>query len=74
MSLATNLPTPTSTLVWHKVNSGAAGNTKHEHTRDYEMALFYAGPEHKFKKRPKSVLTYRPPETTFIRPRSLWSL
>jgi 16S rRNA G966 N2-methylase RsmD len=52
---------PKSVLVWHKVGTGGAGDTEHEHTRDYEMALFYPGPEHKFKKRPPSVLTCRPP-------------
>jgi DNA modification methylase len=56
------LPRPNSVLVWHKVGGGGGvGYLPHEHIRDYEMALFYPGPEHKFKKRPKSVLTYRAP-------------
>ncbi|MGO8811007.1 MAG: DNA methyltransferase [Candidatus Sulfotelmatobacter sp.] len=56
------LPKPKSVLVWHKVGGGGGvGNLPHEHIRDYEMALFYPGRDHKFKKRPKSVLTYRAP-------------
>ena len=50
-----------SVLIWHKTGVGGAGDTNHEHTRDYEMALFYPGPEHKFKKRPPCVLKFRPP-------------
>jgi hypothetical protein len=56
-----NLPKPTSVLVWHKVGGAAVFGGTHGHHRDFETVLFYTGPEHKFKKRPKSVLTYRPP-------------
>lgn len=50
------LPKPKSVLVWEKLESGGAGDTKHEHSRDYELALFYPGPKHKFKGRPGDVL------------------
>jgi len=56
-----NLPKPKSALVWHKLGGGSQGDTAHEHIRDYEMVLFYPGPEHKFEKRPKSVLRYPAP-------------
>jgi hypothetical protein len=56
-----NLPKPKSALVWHKLGGGSQGDTAHEHIRDYEMVLFYPGPEHKFEKRPKSVLRHAAP-------------
>jgi len=56
-----NLPKPKSALVWHKLGGGGQGDTAHEHTRNYEMVLFYPGPEHKFKKRPRSVLRHKAP-------------
>jgi DNA modification methylase len=56
-----NLPKPKSALVWHKLGGGSQGDTAHEHIRDYEMVLFYPGPEHKFEKRPRSVLRYAAP-------------
>jgi DNA modification methylase len=55
---------PNSVLVWHKigVGGGSLGDVEHSHGRDYEMALFYPRlPDHKFKKRPRSVLTYERP-------------
>lgn len=56
------LPKPKSVLVWHKVGGGGGtGDCLHEHTRDYEMAMFYRGPEHKFMRRPKSVLSFKAP-------------
>jgi hypothetical protein len=60
-SLAITLKKPKSVLVWHKIGGGGMGDTASEHVRDYEMALFYPGPDHRFKKRPKSVLTYKAP-------------
>jgi site-specific DNA-methyltransferase (adenine-specific) len=53
------LDKPKSVLVWHKIGGGGMGDTATEHIRDYEMALFYPGPEHKFKKRPPCVLKHR---------------
>lgn len=60
-SVSVTLSKPSSVLVWHKVGGGGGvGNLPHEHIRDYEMALFYPGPEHKFKEhRPKSVLRHK---------------
>jgi|SRR5579872_656935 len=58
-SVGVTLSKPTSVLVWHKLGGGAMGDTEHEHIRNYEMALFYPGPEHKFgKQRPPSVLRH----------------
>lgn len=56
------LPKPKSVLVWHKVGAGGSlGDCTHEHSRDYEMAMFYPGLDHKFRRRPRSVLTYGRP-------------
>jgi DNA modification methylase len=56
-----NLPKPKSALVWHKLGGGSQGDTAHEHIRNHEMVLFYPGPDHTFKKRPRSVLRHRAP-------------
>jgi DNA modification methylase len=56
-----NLPKPKSALVWHKLGGGSQGDCAHEHIRNYEMVLFYPGPEHRFKKRPRSVLRHKAP-------------
>jgi DNA modification methylase len=51
------LPKPKSVLVWEKIETGGTGDTKHEHSRDYEMVLFYPRlPAHKFKGRPSDVI------------------
>jgi DNA modification methylase len=57
------LPKPKSMLVWTKQVAQGTGDCLHEHFRDYEMAYFYLGDrkQHKFKKRPPSVLSFRPP-------------
>ncbi|HZQ23397.1 MAG TPA: DNA methyltransferase [Terriglobales bacterium] len=49
------LPKPKSVLVWEK-GRGGSGDTAHEHSRDYEMVLFYPGCRHKFIGRPGDVL------------------
>ena len=61
--MVNNLPKPKSTLVWRKVGmGGGVGYHPNEYIRDFETALFYPGPEHKFKnKRQRSVLTFRAP-------------
>jgi DNA modification methylase len=46
-----SLPKPKSVLVWEK-GKGGTGDTAHEHSRDYEMVLFYPGPKHRFIGRP----------------------
>jgi len=56
---AVTLRKPKSMLVWQKLARGGAGDCAHEHVRDYEMVYFFDGPEHKFKKRPKSVLKFK---------------
>ena len=54
-----SLPKPKSALVWEK-QRGGTGDCAHTHSRDYEMVLFYPGPEHKFKGRPGDILvSYR---------------
>ncbi len=58
------LPKPKSMLVWTKQGiGGGTGDLSHEHIRDYEMAYFYPGPEHRFKdsKRPPSIFKCKPP-------------
>ena len=51
------LPKPKSVLVWEKIETGGTGDIKHEHSRDYEMVLFYpCSPAHKFRGRPSDVL------------------
>jgi hypothetical protein len=51
------LPKPKSVLVWEKIEIGGTGDTKHEHSRDYEMVLFYPRiPAHKFKGRPSDII------------------
>jgi site-specific DNA-methyltransferase (adenine-specific) len=57
---AIKLRKPKSVLVWDKQLKGGQGDIAHEHIRDYEMALFYPGPEHKFKYRPPSILSLAP--------------
>jgi site-specific DNA-methyltransferase (adenine-specific) len=52
------LPKQKSMLVWTKPGAGGTGDCAHEHIRDYEMAFFYPGPEHKFQRRPRSVLSF----------------
>lgn len=51
------LPKPKSVLVWEKIETGGTGDIAHEHSRDYEMVLFYPRvPAHKFRGRPSDVL------------------
>ncbi len=53
-----SLPKPKSVLVWEKVEIGGTGDTKHEHSRDYEMILFYPRiPAHRFKGRPSDIIS-----------------
>lgn len=50
------VPRPKSCVVWVKDNH-SMGDLEHEHGRQYEVALFYAGPEHSFpRKRPTDVI------------------
>lgn len=58
-AVVNNLPKPKSALVWHKLGGGSQGDTAHEHIRNHEMVLFYPGPDHTFKKRPRSVLRHK---------------
>ena len=52
------LPKPKSVLIWHKIGFGSGlGDLSRAHARDFEMALFYPGPDLEFKNRPRSVLT-----------------
>lgn len=51
----TLLPKPKSVVAWLKVEGGGTGDCKHEHIRDYEMAMFYPGREHRFRHRPSDV-------------------
>lgn len=50
-----SLPKPSSVITWVKPGTGM-GDLKHEHGRATEVALFYPGPEHAFKKRPCDVI------------------
>jgi site-specific DNA-methyltransferase (adenine-specific) len=52
------LPKPKSVVTWVKPGTGM-GDLKHEHGRASEIALFYPGPAHKFKKRPSDILDQR---------------
>ena len=52
------LPKPRSVITWIKPGTGM-GDLEHEHGRASEIALFYPGPEHKFKKRPNDYLDSR---------------
>jgi hypothetical protein len=58
MEARLHLPKPKSMLVWTKPGAGGTGDCAHEHIRDYEMAFFYGGPKHKFKKRPRSIVVH----------------
>jgi site-specific DNA-methyltransferase (adenine-specific) len=50
------VPKPRSTVVWVKDNH-SMGDLQHEHGRQYEIALFYPGPQHDFPgKRPTDVI------------------
>jgi DNA modification methylase len=50
------VPKPKSTVVWVKDNH-SMGDLQHEHGRQYEVALFYPGPDHDFPgKRPTDVI------------------
>lgn len=50
-----SMPIPKSLLVWVK-NNWTAGDLKHEHGRQWEACMFYAGVKHKFKKRIPDVI------------------
>ena len=57
--LMESLPKPKSVLIWHKIGFGSGlGDPYRAHARDFEMVLFYAGPDLEFKHRPGSVLTW----------------
>jgi DNA modification methylase len=49
------LPKPKSVLTWIKPGTGM-GDLEHEHGRAEEIAIFYNGPEHKFKTRPSTII------------------
>jgi site-specific DNA-methyltransferase (adenine-specific) len=50
-------PKPRSLVTWVK-NNWSMGDLEHEHARQTEVALFYAGPEHFFPKgRPSDVIS-----------------
>lgn len=51
------LPKPQSVITWMKPGTGM-GDLDHEHGRATEVALFYPGPDHKFKKRPSDVIKF----------------
>jgi site-specific DNA-methyltransferase (adenine-specific) len=52
------LPKPKSVITWLKPG-GFIGDIYHEHGRTSELALFYAGQEHAFKKRPSDAIDMR---------------
>ena len=53
-----DLPKPKSVIVWAKESGGGPGDTHHEHSRAYEVALFYPRlPEHKFICRPNDIIS-----------------
>lgn len=52
------LPKPQSVVTWIKPGTGM-GDLNHEHGRATEIALFYPGAEHAFKKRPNDYLDSR---------------
>lgn len=52
------LPKPSSVVTWIKPGTGM-GDLNHEHGRATEIALFYPGTEHAFKKRPNDYLDSR---------------
>ena len=49
------IPKPKSLITWVK-NNHSMGDLQHEHGRKTEVAAFYAGPNHFFKKRPNDVV------------------
>lgn len=51
----TELPLPTSCIVWVK-NNWSAGDLKHAYGRMWEACLFYPGFDHKFIRRPSDVI------------------
>jgi DNA modification methylase len=53
-----DLPKPKSVVVWAKECGGGSGDTAHEHSRAYEMAMFFPNlSNHKFSSRPDDVVT-----------------
>lgn len=52
------LPKPKSVITWAKYGNGM-GDLQHEHGRATEIALFYPGTEHVFKKRPSDIIDGR---------------
>lgn len=52
------LPKPKSVVTWVKPGTGM-GDLNHEHGRATEIALFYPGSAHVFRKRPSDVLDQR---------------
>ena len=53
-----SLPKPKSVITWLKPG-GFIGDIYHEHGRTSEIALFYVGKEHTFKKRPSDAVDMR---------------
>lgn len=51
-----DVPTPKSFIVWDK-QCHSMGDLSHEYGRQWEGCLFYPGPRHKFRKRPKDVIS-----------------
>ena len=54
-----DVPKPRSMVTWVK-NNWSMGDLKHEHARQTEVALFYAGPDHGFPKGRPSDVVYAP--------------
>jgi site-specific DNA-methyltransferase (adenine-specific) len=58
---------PKSVIAWVKRESGGKGDLEHEHSRVFELALFYPGPEHAFRRRPPDVV-YESPTGNALHP------